>query len=137
LYSYSLEVLHDLELFEDDAPKREKEKWIHFLDYRAGLAAILKIGGEDRLVVSSKESWSVKNCKYFNMYYELHNYLLEVLSYLEIFENMAKEEEKEKWFNFLEHRAVLVELLDKSKIKKIKIHDTFEFFILQTFFTSV
>ena len=47
------------------------------------------------------------------MYHELYNYLLEVLSYLELFENKATNEEKDKWFNFLEYRIELAIILNK------------------------
>jgi len=37
LYSYTLNVLHELELFEEEATSDEKSKWYNFLEYRAGL----------------------------------------------------------------------------------------------------
>ncbi len=88
LYYFSLDVLHHLELFEDDATKTEKRKWVHFLDYRAGLANMLKKGKEDSLK-NSEEYWPLKKGRHFDMYHELYSYLLEVLSYLELFENSA------------------------------------------------
>jgi len=113
LYYFSLDVLHHLELFEDDATKTEKRKWVHFLDYRAGLANMLKKGKKDSLK-NSEEYWPLKKGKHFDMYHELYNYLLEILSYLELFESKATNEEKDKWFNFLEYRIELAVILNKT-----------------------
>lgn len=119
LYSFSLDVLDHLELFEDEATTTERKKWVHFLDYRAGLAKMLMKGKENQLK-NSEEYWPLKKGKHFDMYYELYNYLIEVLFYFHIFENKATKEEKDKWVHFLKFQSNFAVMMDKNDTNQRK-----------------